>query len=63
MGFWLEKPPKSAKRIVKCPIRLLIAVLSIIDDGFDTVQAVTREYGKIWESDPDAETEDYLVRQ
>ncbi len=42
---------------------LLIAVLSIIDGDFDTVQAVAREYEKIWDSNPDPGAEDYLVRQ
>lgn len=32
---------------------LLIAVLSIIDGDFDTVQAVAREYEKIWDSNPE----------
>lgn len=42
---------------------LLIAVLSIIDGDFDIVQAVAREYGEIWDSNPDPGAEDYLVRQ
>ncbi len=42
---------------------LLIAVLNIIDGDFDTVQAVAREYEKIWDNNPDPGAEDYLVRQ
>jgi hypothetical protein len=63
-GVMKQSGPLVAMQIVEQETaELLITILSITDGDFDTVQAVAKEFRKIWDSNPDLGAEDYLVRQ